>query len=234
MRKILSALLVATTVAGAAAAACADDGFLDFEDRGGQRRERRYDAPPPPPPPVRRAAPPSRVSHGAQGEPYISVLGGGFVPSNDGADGLPDYDSAGAIQLGFGSRVSPVFAVEGTVGGYSAERGSDEANVVPITIGGRLIIPNPFFEPYFGGGGGLYLASLKEHDSAGNIFIDDEQAAFGGYFSMGADIWFNEHLALNLEGRHHWVNPEFKAVDGTRWDVEMSGWTFGAGIRFTF
>lgn len=233
MRKILSALLVATALAAMSAPASAGDDFVDFEDRGDRHRERRYD--PPPPPPVRREAPVQRVRHGAQGEPYLSVLAGGFEPSNDGPDGLPGYDSAGAFQMGFGSRVSPVFAVEGTFGGYSAERDSDEANVVPITIGGRLIIPNPFFEPYFGGGGGLYLASLEEYSSTtGSLIFDDDEAAFGGYFSMGADIWFNEHLALNLEGRHHWVNPEFKAVDGTRWDVDMSGWTFGAGIRFTF
>jgi opacity protein-like surface antigen len=231
MRKVLSVLLAAAALAAAAAPAVA--GTVDDEDDARyERRRERHD----PPPPVRREAPPSGMRHGAQGQPYLSVLFGGFEPTNDDElDGLPGYDSAGAFHLGFGSRLSPVFAVEGSFGGYGAERGPSEANVVPVTVGGRLIIPNPVFEPYFGGGGGLYLASLKEYSrTTGNLLIDDDQAVLGGYFSMGADVWFNDHFALNLEGRHHWVNPEFTAVDGTRWDVEMSGWVLGAGVRFTF
>jgi hypothetical protein len=233
MRKILCALLLATTAAGLAATASADDGFLDFEDRGDQRRERRYDPPPPPPPPARREAPPPRVRHGGQGEPYFFFQVGGFEP-NEERDGLIGYDSGGSLGFGIGSRVSPVFAVEGAFGGYSAERGDDEATVIPLTIGGRLIIPNPFIEPYIGGGVGLYRTELREAPVGSYPGIDDEQSDLGGYFSIGSDIWLSDRFALNLEGTHHWVKPEFIARDGSPVEVDMSGWTLNVGIRFTF
>ena len=41
-------------------------------------------------------------------------------------------------------------------------------------------------------------------------------------------------MALNLEGKHHFVNPTFTANDGTQWDVDLSGWTLNLGVRFEF
>jgi opacity protein-like surface antigen len=233
MRKFLSVLLAAVSVAGASAAAAAADGFLDFDDRGGPRGERRYLPPPPPAPPVRREAPPPRVRRVGQGEPYFFFSAGGFEP-NDGRDGLSGYDSGGSLWFGFGARVSPLFALEGAFGGYSSERGGDEATVVPLTIGGRLIIPNPFFEPYIGGGVGLYRTELKEAPVGSYPGIDDEQSDLGGYFSIGSDIRLSDRFALNLEGAHHWVKPEFIARDGSPVEVDLSGWTLNVGLRFSF
>jgi opacity protein-like surface antigen len=184
----------------------------------------RYDrgAPPPPPPPPRAAyAPPPQ--HAMYGQPYIAPHLGLFEP-NDRFDGLEGYDSGFNLDVAFGSRISPIFAFEGTVGAFGADRGDDEVRVVPITIGGRLIIPNPFIEPYFTGGFGIYSASLDEPSTG----IDDSDATFGGYLGGGVDFWLGPRVALNVEGKYHMVEPTFNSVD-----VDLSGWTVGLGVRIS-
>ena len=133
------------------------------------------------------------------------------------------------FDLGVGSRVSPVFAVDGTFGAYGAKRGSNEATVVPLTIGGRLIVPHPFIEPYVGAGLGLYFSSLDEPINA----IDDTSADFGGYLSAGLDMWLNPRAALNFEGKYHWVTPTFQS-NGYDVDVDLGGWTVNLGVRVAF
>jgi len=194
------------------------------------RYERGYrsDYPPPPPPP-RRAAEVPRQRHAQQGEPYFFAHLGVFDPNED-ADGLKGYDSGGNFDIGIGSRISPLFAVEGTFGGYGADRGPDEATVVPLTIGGRFIIPNPFVEPYLGGGLGLYFTALDEPING----IDDDNAEFGGYLSLGMDFWLNQRVALNFEGKYHWVESTFQNDLGTDFDVDMGGWTVNFGVRLSF
>ncbi len=220
---VLAGLFVAAT---AATAVAADYDRYERAPRGGSPGE--Y-APPPP----RRGAyvPPPR--HAQYGQPYFFAHAGIFEPNTDssrGIDGgLDGYDTGGNFELGIGSRVSPVFAVEGTVGGYRAERGSDEATVVPVTIGGRLILPHPFIEPYIGAGLGLYATSLED----GFRGIDDTSTDFGGYLSLGADFWLNPRVALNFEGKYHWVESEFDSNIGSE-DVNMGGWTANLGIRFAF
>jgi hypothetical protein len=189
-------------------------------------RYEKYGGPPPPrrgpgaPPP--RGAPTPPPQHAVYGQPYVFGHIGLFEP-NDDRDGLEGYDTGSAFDVGFGSRVSPILAIEGTFGAYGSDRGSDEVVVVPVTLGGRLIIPAPVIEPYFGGGVGIYFADLEEPG------IDDSDTAFGGYLSMGLDAWLNPRMALNFEGKYHWAEPEF---DG--FDVDVSGWTLSLGVRVSF
>jgi hypothetical protein len=220
---ILAGLMVAAT---AAAAVAAEYDRYDRPTRGGSPGE--Y-APPPP----RRGAevPPPR--HAQYGQPYFFAHLGSFAPNTD-VDGLDGYDSGMNFDLGIGSRVSPVFAVDGTIGAYGAKRGPDEASVVPMTIGARLILPHPFFEPYVGAGMGLYFSNLKEPRAAATYNIDDSQTNFGGYLSVGADLWLNPRAALNFEGKYNYVQPTFHSSDGTAWDVNMGGWTANLGIRVAF
>ena len=95
--------------------------------------------------------------------------------------------------------------------------------MVPLTFGARLILPAPVFEPYVGLGLGIYFADLEEPG------IDDSDTTFGGYGSLGLDAWLNPRMALNFEGKYHWVEPEFNGVD-----VDVSGWTLSLGIRIAF
>jgi len=223
MRKLLVFFLVVIAAAGVTVT-----GYAAEYDR--YERGYRSDSPPPPPPPRRAEVP--RQRHAQQGEPYFFAHVGVFDPNEDG-DGLKGYDSGGNFDIGIGSRISPIFAVEGTFGGYGADRGSAEATVVPLTIGGRFIIPNPFIEPYLGGGLGLYLTKLDEPLS-GIGGIDDDKAEFGGYLSLGMDFWLNQRLALNFEGKYHWVDSTFQDNVGTNFDVNMGGWTVNLGVRLSF
>ena len=227
---ILAGLFVAVT---AATAVAADYDRYERGPRGGSRGE--Y-APPPP----RRGAevPPPR--HAQYGQPYFLADIGLFSP-NSSSDGLSGYDSGGNIQLGIGSRVSPVFAVEGTVGGYGAKRGSDEATVVPLTIGGRFILPHPFLEPYFNFGLGLYSVNLKEDPAASRrgfinySGIDDKtNTEFGGYLGGGLDAWMNPRTALNVDLKYHIVDSTFDTRAGNSVNVDLSGWTVNFGVRVAF
>jgi opacity protein-like surface antigen len=220
---ILAGLMVAAT---AVTAVAADYDRYERGPRGGSPGEYA------PPPPRRGAeAPPPR--HAQYGQPYFFGHLGIYSPNND-IDGLRGYDSGGNFDFGVGSRVSPVFAVDGTIGGFGAKHGSDEARVVPMTIGGRLIIPHPFIEPYVGAGLGLYFSSLKEDPRTGFSGIDDTSTDFGGYLSTGLDMWLNPRVALNFEGKYHWVNPTFQIGAGNDVDVNMSGWTVNLGVRVGF
>jgi opacity protein-like surface antigen len=220
---ILAGLLVAATAATAVAAE------YDRYERGPRGGSPGEYAPPPP----RRGAevPPPR--HAQYGQPYFFAHLGIFDPNND-LDGLRGYDSGGNFDIGVGSRVSPLFAIDGTFSAYGTDRGSDEARVVPLTIGGRLIIPHPFIEPYVGAGLGLYFSSLDEAPRTGFSGIDDTSSDFGGYLSAGLDMWLNPRVALNFEGKYHFVEPSFQTNAGSDFDVNLSGWTVNLGVRVAF
>ena len=212
-------------------------GFVAVAPLAGAAEYDRYErgTAPPPPPPRYRSDPPL-VRHAAQGEMYVFGQAGIFDPNNDTwyYDGLDGYNSGYNFDIGFGSRVSRVFAVEGTVGAYGAKRGSDEATVIPLTIGGRLIIPNPFIEPYFGFGLGLYATKLDQAARTGIYAIDDSSTDFGGYLSFGADFWLNQRTALNFEGKYQGVTSTFRDTQGFDHDVNMGGWTANLGLRLSF
>ena len=220
---ILAGLLVAATAATAVAAE------YDRYERGPRGGSPGEYAPPPP----RRGAevPPPR--HAQYGQPYFFAHLGIFDPNTD-VDGLDGYDSGGNFDIGVGSRVSPLFAIDGTFSAYGTDRGSDEARVVPLTIGGRLIIPHPFIEPYVGAGLGLYFSSLDEAPRTGFSGIDDTSSDFGGYLSAGLDMWLNPRVALNFEGKYHWVDPTFEDNLGNSGDVNLGGWTANLGVRVAF
>ena len=218
---ILAGVLIAATAATAVAA--------DYDRYPAGGGPGAY-APPPPPP---RGAPVPPPRHAQYGQPYFFGHLGIFEPNSD-ADGLDGYDSGLNFDLGVGSRVSPVFAVEGTFGAYRAERGSDEATVVPLTIGGRLILPHPFFEPYVGAGLGIYFSSLQEDPSPVFSGIDDSSTDFGGYLSAGLDLWLSPRSALNFEAKYHFLDPTFHSNAGNSFDVNMGGWTLNLGVRVAF
>ncbi len=196
------------------------------------RYERGYPPPPPssPPPRAAYARPPQ---HAVFGQTYFFVHGGGFEP-NDDSDGLAGYDSGFNFDAGIGSRVSPILAIEGTIGGYGADNGPNEVRVVPLTVGVRLILPNPIIEPYIGAGVGFYFADLKEEAVGGFPGIDDSDATGGGYVSLGLDAWLNPRVALNLEGKYQMAKPTFTDNLGRDIDVDVSGWTVSLGVRLGF
>jgi hypothetical protein len=215
MKKIAALFLSGFFVATLSATAPAQDRYDRYE---------RYPGGGPPPPRAAGAPPPQ---HAVYGQPYFFGHVGFFEPNNDAptltGGGLGGYDTGGSFDIGIGSRVSPILAIEGALGGFSAERGPDEVTVVPLTFGVRLIVPHPVIEPYLGAGLGMYFADLKEPG------IDDSDATVGGYVSIGMDAWLNPRMALNFEGKYHFAEPRFNGID-----VDVSGWTLGMGVRISF
>jgi hypothetical protein len=55
------------------------------------------------------------------GQPYFFGRVGVFEPNTD-TDGLKFFDSGMNFELGIGSRVSPILAVEGALGSYNTGR----------------------------------------------------------------------------------------------------------------
>jgi hypothetical protein len=220
MKKITGLFLAGLFCAAFSTPALAADRYDRYE---------RYPAGGPPPPPRGAPAPPPR--HAVYGQPYFFGHVGFFEPNDDdptvSGGGLGGYDTGGSFDIGIGSRVSPILAIEGAFGGFSADRGPDEVTVVPLTFGVRLIVPHPVIEPYFGAGLGMYFADLQEPG------IDDSDTTVGGYAAIGLDAWLNPRIALNFEGKYHFAEPEF-SVNGVDVDVDVSGWTLGMGIRVAF
>jgi hypothetical protein len=233
MRRVLALALVGFVVSGFAAAA-APAGAAEYD-----RYERGTSAPPPPPPPPAsyRTAPPAPPRPvGYHAGTYISANLGLFEP-NSYSDGLSQYSSDWGGNFVIGSRLSPFAAIEGGVGYYTASTGSNEVSVVPVTIGGRLIIPHPVFELYFGGGIGAYFASLDEPPFTppfNYIGTNDSDTTIGGYVSFGLDMWLNPKAAINVEGRYQMANPSFTRNDGLSFDVDVSGWELNVGFRLNF
>ncbi len=225
MKKYLILLLSAVLTAGTAVA-----GYAAEYDR----YERGYKESAPPPP--RKAAPVPR-QHARYGEPYLFGNIGVYDPNSD-SDGLKGYDAGYNFGLGIGYRISPIFAVEGGIGAFGAEDGGNDVTVVPVTVGARLILPNPsIIEPYLGAGVGLYFTSLEEttyFEGGGHGKIDDDETEFGGYFSVGADFWLNPRLALTAEAKYQWVDATFTSNAGNDFDVDLSGWMFNFGVRLSF
>ena len=184
-----------------------------------------------PPPPQRGAgAPPPQ--HARYGQPYFFGHIGVFEPNGD-TDGLKFYDSGLNFDVGIGSRVSPALAVEGAIGSYSTDKQGLAATVVPLTIGVRVIIPSPLFEPYVGGGVGIYFTDVDfpTLNGAGQVVgvTTETNSTMGVYGVAGIDAWLNPKMALNVEGKYHWAQPSIGPVD-----VNVGGWTLNLGIRISF
>ncbi|MCL1926221.1 MAG: porin family protein [Syntrophorhabdaceae bacterium] len=226
MRKAVvlsTALVVMAVLAGAAFAA-----EYDRYERGYTREEPSSLPPPPPPasssPPRAAAVPPQ--THMNYGPGYVGVQLGFYEPNDDWRDGLATYNTGFAFNVIFGNRLTPFFAVEGSVGYFGSKSNvyDGDLSVLPLTVGGRLIIPNPVVEPYIGAGLGIYFASLDEKRG-----VKDDTADLGGYMSFGMDFWLTPRVALNMEGRYHWIKSRFEGFN-----VDLSGWNALMGVRVLF
>ena len=220
MKRIAAGLFAVLFSAILSTAANAADPYDRYE------RDRRISPPPP------RAADERPPQHARYGQPYFFGHIGVFEPNGD-TDGLEFFDSGMNFDVGVGSRVSPALAVEGAIGSYSTDKQGLTATVVPLTIGVRVIIPSPFFEPYVGGGVGIYFTDVDfpTLNGAGQVVgvTTETNSTMGVYGVAGIDAWLNPKMALNVEGKYHWAQPSIGPVD-----VNVGGWTLNLGIRISF
>lgn len=192
------------------------------------RYERDRSAAPPSEPERRAASPRADRDRPFGYQPYLAARLGLFE-GNTQFNGLKDYNTGTSFEIDFGSRVSPVLAVEGALGMYGAQVTGDEVSVKPLTAGIRLIAPNPYVEPYLGAGLGLYLCSVN--DSI--VGVNENASVLGGYLSLGMDAWINPKVAFNIEGKYHLVKPSFRGADGTSVPLDLSGVAMTFGLRIS-
>ena len=190
------------------------------------RYERGYAIEAPPTSSQPRAAQVPPKTHMNYGPGYIGVQVGFYEPNDDWFGGLATYDTGVSLNMVFGSRLTTFFALEGSIGYFESRSNvyKGRLSVVPVTIGGRLIVPNPVIEPYVGAGLGMYFASLKE-----DYGVKDDKVDIGGYMSLGVDFWLHPRVALNVEGRYQWIESRFEG-----YNVDLSGWNTFLGARVLF
>ena len=67
------------------------------------------------------------------------------------------------------------------------------------------------------------------HDSA-----SDTEFKFGVYLETGLALKLKEHLSLTAFGRYDWTDSIEASFGASRVDIDLSGWSAGASLRFTF
>lgn len=160
----------------------------------------------------------------------------GYYKAEDADEG----NFYGGLQARF--RLGPVLGIEGSVE-YRAgqEYGFDEYSVktrfVPVTASLMLFIPlGPNFAPYGLAGAGAYYTIFDYSDDAedtpGLDFDDDSNFNFGYHLGFGAEFPFSQNVALNVDYRYLFLNPEENEQELE--DASFSGNVFTAGLMFYF
>jgi len=182
---------------------------------------------------------------------YVALRAGAFSPNSDD-QGLKDFDTGYNIEVAYGYKITPYFAVEGGVGRYSAKReasytyGSYSStdtmtfSAIPITATAKGVLPlaDDKFELYGGAGLGYYLAYAK-YESKSNVVgytesstsysNSDSASAFGFHVVGGADFNISETIAIGAEAKWISVEPEFSGSA-----IKIGGLIFNAGVKFKF
>jgi len=171
---------------------------------------------------------------------YVSLRAGAFSPNSDD-NGLKDFDTGYNVEVAYGYKIMPNFAVEGGIGRYSAEYSetiygvsySSTASVIPITATAKGILPiaDDQFELYGGAGIGLYMATA-EAEAAG-VSMSYDANAFGFHVVGGADFNVSDNIAIGGEVKWVSVEPEFDVL-GVKYDTPYGGIIFNAGVTYKF
>lgn len=136
-------------------------------------------------------------------------------------------------------RLGAVVGIEGAVdyragqeynfGAYSVETSS-----VPITASLMLFAPiNQAFAPYGLAGIGAYYTKYDYDEPIEGIeFEDDSDFNMGYHLGFGAEFPFNENVALNVDYRYIFLNPDEN--DESFEDADFNSNVFTAGLMFYF
>jgi opacity protein-like surface antigen len=170
------------------------------------------------------------------GQKYFYVLGGSFSPEKDRQ--LGDENGKFALGLGFGSRRSPHIAWEidipfhyhsvnaPDIPGVFLALTSGRADILTVGLAGnvRLIYPAGRFEPYLGGGVGVYYSRLEVTRFVPNLpgSFRASDINIGLQLLAGVDYFYGEkgrsvglqYRKLNLEAGFGSVVPGNVKVGG--------------------
>lgn len=117
--------------------------------------------------------------------------------------------------------------------------GAGELKQIPLLVTARLHLPLlKSVNPYVGAGLGYYFNDFDASEilalAGGNISADDN---FAFHLNGGLEIFFGEHLALNVDLKYLWNEMDLKApaaVLDDLGDLEMRTFIAGVGLRFYF
>lgn len=162
---------------------------------------------------------------------YFAIKGGIYSPSDD-LDDL-GQDSGFNGEVAYGYYLPPNLALELGLGYFE----SDDVSVVPVTLTGQAISKSEPFEYYGGIGVGIYFATF-DGALGRNVFIDDEDYAFGINVGAGARYDIKKDLFLGAEIKYVvTTEAEFNGIasgNPIRVDANLNGLflTINLGLRF--
>lgn len=156
----------------------------------------------------------------------------GFYKAQDAEEG----NFYGGIQAR--ARIGAVIGIEGAVdyragqeygvGDYTVETSS-----IPVTGSLMLFAPiSESFSPYGLAGIGAYYTMYDVSDDLDAVFDDDSEFNMGYHLGFGAEFPFNENVALNVDYRYIFLNPDDN--EESLEDASFNSNAFTAGLMFYF
>ncbi len=158
----------------------------------------------------------------------------GYYKSGDADEG----NFYGGLQIR--ARIGPVFGLEAaaeyhTEQAFGIEDFTADTRLIPLTGSVLLFIPmGEHFAPYGIAGLGAYYTIYDYPDNAlEELGLDDfEEFNLGYHLGFGIELPFNSNVALNVDYRYIFLNPDEneESLD----DASFSGNSFTAGLMFYF
>lgn len=134
------------------------------------------------------------------------------------------------------ARLGAVVGIEGAVD-YRAKQkygvGNYNVEISSIPVTGSLMLFAPIseaFSPYVLGGIGAYYTRYDYSESLGGD--DDSSFNMGYHLGFGAEFPFNENVALSVDYRYIFLNPDDNEESFE--DADFNSNVFTAGLMFYF
>lgn len=157
----------------------------------------------------------------------------GYYKAQDADDG----SFYGGIQARL--RLGAIVGIEGAVdyrAGQEFGLGDVSVKTSSIPVTGSLLIfapVNPNFSPYGIAGIGAYYTRYDYSDAISDIGVEDDSSFNMGYhLGFGVELPFNENVALNLDYRYIFLNPDDNEESFE--DANLNSNAFTAGLMFYF
>lgn len=122
------------------------------------------------------------------------------------------------------------------VPGFGTASGDGDVSALSLMANGFWDIETgSSVTPYLGAGIGVAQVSMNDVGAAGERLADDDDTVFAYQLAAGAAFELAPALALDLGYRFFATSdPEFKDVDGVKFDSEYMSHNLSLGVRFQF
>ncbi len=132
-------------------------------------------------------------------------------------------------EIVYGYKLHPNLALETGIGYFhdGVSQGNDVAGK-SITFALKGVYPIKNFEPFMGGGVGLYFTEYKGRLKG--VPVNDRDSVYGGHLLMGADYNISSHFLIGVEGKY--ILTERAGYDGVRVNLNGLATIMRFGIRF--